>query len=279
MGGLGVGGTIRLAFGAVWSQRRHLAPIALVWLIAETVFMGGYRYFGNQLRADFAELLAPMFPSMPAWDWSYLLHALVTVPHNFYGAVFVVLVMRVFLFAAPLGTGEYRFTLGRSVLAIFLFKYSISTYQTAWQWMIYPHAGNIAFPIVRAAFWSIGVAITARFCLIYATASMGRGWELRRCWRDASGNGLRLFLMFLAINIPVLAIGKILENLVLASVSDARSGAGLAMLALLSAAKRVVASTILLALIAAVFARLTDFAAAGVPGTGRTPKQLAEAFE
>lgn len=279
MGGLGVGGTIRLAFRAIWSQRRHLAPIVLIMLIAETVFMGGYRYLGNQLRADFAELLAPMFPSVTAWDWSYLLHALVAVPHNFYGAVFVVLAMRIFLFATPLGTGEYRFTLGRSVLAIFLFKYSISTYHTAWQWTIYPYAGNFAFPIVKAVFWSIGVAITARLCLIYAVASMGQGWELRRSWRDAAGNGLRLFLVFLVINIPVLAIGEILENLVLASVSDAGSGAGSAMLALLSATKRVVASTVLLALIAVVFARLTDFAAAGVPGTGRTPAQLAEAFE
>lgn len=276
---LGVGGTIRLAFGAIWSQRRHLAPIVLIMLIAETAFMGGYRYFGNQLRAEFAELLVPMFPSVPAWDWSYLLHALVTVPHNLYGAVFVVLVMRVFLFGLPLGAHEIRSTLGRSIIAIFLFKYLISTYHTAWRWMTFPQAGDVPFPIIWAVFWSIGVAITARFCLLYATASMGRGWQLRRCWRDAAGNGLRLFLMFLVINIPVLAIGKILENLVLASVPDARSGAGLAMLALLSAAKRVVASTILLALIAAAFARLTDFAAAGVPGAGRTSQQLAEAFE
>lgn len=279
MGELGVSGTIRLGFGAVWSQRLVLGPVVLGWLIVEALFLGGYRYFGNHLREHVGDLLAPMLPWISAWDWSYLLHLVVAIPHDLYGSVFVVLAMRIFLFATPLGADELRLTLGRSVIAIFLFKYAIYTYHTAWQWVTFPHAGDIPLPILWTVFWLVGVAITARLCLLYATASMGHGWELRRCWRDAAGNGIRLFLMFLAINIPVLAIGKILEILMLAWVPDAGSGAGLAMLALLSAAKRVVASTILLALIAADFARLTDFPAAGVPGTGQTPAQLAEAFD
>lgn len=279
MGRLGVGGTIRLALEAIWSQRRILGPVLLGWLTAEAVFRAGYRYFRSQLRDDLADLLAPGLPWVSSWDWPYLLHLAAAVPNNLYGSFFVVLVMRIFLFATPLGPHEFRATLGRSVLAIFLFRYAMSTYHTAWQWVAYPLAGYIPPEIVWTFFWTIGVAVTARFCLLYATASMGRGWQLRRCWRDAAGNGFRLFLMFLAIDIPVLAIGRISDSLVLASVADPGSGAGLALLAFLGAVKRIAASTILLALIAVVFARLTESPAAGIPDARRRRSALLEAFE
>lgn len=279
MGRLGIGSTIGMGLAGIWSQRVILGPILLGWLIAEAVFLGGYRYFGLHLRSDFIDQLAPVLPWVSPRDWPYLIHTVVMIPHNLYGSVFVVLAMRIFLFATPLGPHEYRATLARSVLAVFLFKYAIATYHLAWQWITFGFAGMIPYPIAWTIFWSIGVAIAARFCFLYATASMGRGWQLRRCWQDAAGNGVRLFLMFVAIDIPVLALGKVLETVVLVSTSDAGSGLEMAMLALLGAAKRVVASTVLLALIAAAFARLTDFPAAGVPGAGRVREKLVEAFE
>lgn len=275
---LGIGRTIQRGFAAIWSQRRILGSIAFFWFWALTLFVFGYRYFGRHLRENLASHLAPTLPRVESWDWGYLFHLVAMIPYNLLGSVFVVLVMRTFLFSTPLRAAGGWSAFGGSVLAIFLFKYGLVVYHTVWRWMAFPHLGFL-YPVLWTVFWLAGIAVTARFCFLYANASMGLGWRLRHCWRDAAGNGVRLFLLFLAINIPALVAGTVVEDLIIAWTYAPGSDWDLAYLAVLSATKSVATSTILLALIASAFAELTGFPAAGVPGSGRTPKELAAAFE
>lgn len=277
MAKLGIGATFQQAFGALWMQRRMFAFLLPGWLAAEFTFLGAKRYFDYYLKPDAIGWMSSEIPAPSAMDWAYLFHLAAEVPHNLYGAVFVVLVMRVLLFCAPVGEGVLRSALGRSILAIFLFKMSISLFGGTLQWLGFNLSEVVAFPPWRALYSLIFVAGVSRFCFIYATAAMGRGWQWRQCWRDGGGNAVRLFMLFAIVLLPLQASRPVIDGL--ASQSVAGVDAGLLTAAFLRALERIVSSTILLAVVAAAFARLTGFPAAGVPGTGRTPAELAAAFD
>ena len=269
------------SFRALALQRSWLAPLVLFWLVAEAVFRIAYRNFALQLRDDAVDLLAPFLPWMSSWDWPYLFHGLATIPHNLFGSVFAVLVMRTFLFAHPLGSVGKRSDFCWSVAALFLFKMCLSTYHVTWQWAAYPHAGVIPTPIVWAFFWTIGNAILGRFCLVYAPASMGRGWQLRESWRAAAGNGFRLIFLFLIVYGAARVAGNLAEGLITTQAYDWGSEAILVALACLGAAKKVVTSMILLAVISVAFSQLTGFPVAGVPHSerSRARKAIARIFD
>lgn len=279
MARLGIGATFHQAFGALWLHRRIFGFLVLGWLAAEFIFQSGRRYFNSYLLSDAIDWVSSVTTGLSASDWPYLFYLAGEVPHNAYGAVFVVLVMRVLLFETPIGQDELRATLGRAILSIFLFKMSVSLFYVTWQWLVYNVAGGIALPLWRVVFWLVGTGIVSRICFIYPKAAMGRGWQLRQCWRDAAGNAVGLFMLFALVQLPAKAIGGVLEPLALQSVLYAGVEFELWTRAFLNSLERIVASMILLALFAVAFARLTGYPAVGIPGTGRTPEQLAKVFE
>ncbi len=276
---LGIGSTMLWSVRALAHQRAWLAPLVLCWLVAEAVFGIAHRTFTLHLRGAAADLLAPSVPWMSSWDWPYLFHAVAAIPHNLFGSVFAVLVMRTFLYAHPLGSVGNRSSFAWSVAALFLFKMCVSAYHVTWQWAAYPHAGMIPTLFVWAFFWTIGTAVLARFCLVYAAASMGRGWQLQESWRAAAGNGFRLIFFFLAVYGAARVVGNVAEGLITAQASDLGRDAILVALACLGAVKKVATSMILLAVISVAFSRLTGYPAAGIPYSQRTREALAATFD
>lgn len=279
MASLGIGTTFHQAFGALWLRRRVLGPIIGGWLVAEFLFLSGRRYFTQGIWPDIFDRLWPATSEILALDRAYVGHVVAEVPHNLYGAVFVMLVMRVLLFGTPLpGSGPGR-VLGRAILSLFLFKMSMSLYYASSQWLALQAADGTAFPAWRTVIWLIGAAVVARLCLIYPNAAMGRGWQLRRSWRDAAGNVFRLLGVYALAVLPGLAIGEGLETVVWLTAVDPAGSLALAALAMVAALERIAISVILLALFAVAFARLTGFQSVDMPGAERTPEQLAEAFD
>ncbi len=127
-----------------------------------------------------------------------------------------------------------------------------------------------------------GLFLSARLCLLFPSVALGRGLAVRRIWQTTSGNGLRLSFMILVTVLAYLFASGIFEVLLYPNYAfEGRPGltALQAWFAVKDAVTGILALAFLLVLSAVAFARLTEFPAARIPGSGKTPKQLAEAFE
>lgn len=122
----------------------------------------------------------------------------------------------------------------------------------------------------------------ARLCMIYPSVAVGRGWALRRHWQATSGHGIRLSMVFVLVLLTYLFANSLVEVLLFRDHTYLNTD-GFAVLDWRHTAKNVLArisvTSVLLAFSAVVFARLAEYPAAGIPGSSRTPEQLAEAFD
>ena len=124
--------------------------------------------------------------------------------------------------------------------------------------------------------------LAARLCQVYPSMAVGRGWALARYWRLSAGNGIRLTMLIILVMIVYLIVNSVVEVVLYRHIvsDDPFSWAPLGwFVAGKTAVARVLLTSILLAMAAVVFARLAEFPAARIPGSGRTPEELAQAFD
>lgn len=124
--------------------------------------------------------------------------------------------------------------------------------------------------------------LAARLCLVYPSMAVGRGWGLRRYWRLSSGNGIRLTIVFVMVLVGYFIADTVLEISVFRGFQIVDPDEPYEFhwtVPLRRALFGVCVPAYLLTLFAVVFARLTDYPAARIPGSGRTPEQLAKAFD
>jgi len=126
------------------------------------------------------------------------------------------------------------------------------------------------------------ICLAARLCLVYPSAAVGQGWDLRRNWQRTSGNGLRLSAVFVLLMLVFTIVSTFTDmaiyRLTELNDPDPFSPWGWAVMTKVIA-NRIVIMTALLAVGAVAFTRLTEYPAARIPGSCQSPEQFAMAFE
>ena len=124
--------------------------------------------------------------------------------------------------------------------------------------------------------------LCVRLCLLYPSVAVGRGWGVALSWRSTAGNGLRLTVLAIGVLLGYLIASGLFDVLVVQMIvmseMDGLPGSGRLYL-VKSAGAQVVLTTIFLTISAVAFARLTGYPAARIPGSSKSPEQLAEAFD
>lgn len=290
---LGMGEVIRSAFVALWRGGWPMLVCLTLWLgleLANQFWQLTYDPIGRMIAGDPASLVA----EARGPGHRYLLH----LPYNMATAiigdlvscVFIAAMLRLILIgqAGPWNLG--RNGLVRSSGAVLLVSLAVTAFMKGPSWLLSVFVSGIwsGDPLHLAEIGSsllLGLIIlffAARLCPIYPSMAVGWGWGLRRYWRRSSGNGIRLTMVFVMVLVGYFIADTILEISVFRGfhVVDPDEPFALHWTVPLRRALFVVCvSACLLTLSAVAFARLTDYPAARIPGSSKTPEQLAEAFD
>lgn len=132
------------------------------------------------------------------------------------------------------------------------------------------------------AYGAAYVWVFARFSLILPYAAIGEGWQARRSWRRTSAIWFRFALLLALVLFVDVLLSTVVWRWATPAVADMApdlgwlwSVAGPAMIA----AKNLVTLALFLAIVVAVFARLTGRWIEGVPGGPPSPDETARVFD
>lgn len=291
---LGMGDVMRSAFVALWRGGWPVVLCLLLWAGAEVANSTWQRLYnplgwlvgtigrgGEALRAD-SELGHGYRLGL-----SYLGYAAIG---DILRCVFMAALLRILLVGrvGPWGVGGYG--LVRASGAVLLVNLAVTVVRTGPPWLFNALLGASVLgdpfgllEIGSALVFILGLLyLAARLCQVYPSMAVGRGWGLGRHWRLSAGNGIRLTMLIILVMIGYLIINSVVEVVVYQHILSDDPYDWQPVIWVIggkSAVARVLLTTLLLAMAAVVFARLTEFPAARIPGSGRTPAELAEAFD
>ncbi|NNG03261.1 MAG: hypothetical protein HKM95_04080 [Inquilinus sp.] len=288
---LSIGTTFRQATAALWRRRWTIGLIALCWVALQTALGAGRFYFGIVGLSDATEWISTFVPGFEPTTYARIVDIVAAALGIVVGAPFAVLLIRLFFFDAPLAGEPGAAKLPGSMAAVAVFE-SVLTIAFA---VIVSVVHFIAAPLVGSAWapvyfaiWLTAVWVGSRFCLVYATAALGDGWQGMRSWRATSGHAVRLSVLFGVVLAVEAGVGQLAEagiavlfeayrSVLLLSATNLRLT--IVLIAFPASLVRIVFDMLLLALVAAIHARLSDRPAAGIPGAPRSAGQTAEVFD
>lgn len=283
------------AFVALWRRRFAALGLMLAWLALDGVLLGYLNTYYPTL--GYSLLIGPLSFADPAWLLSDWFQTLLLLPQQYVRdvirAVFVFLLLRTLLAPLAGAGGQAKAGLIVPVLLILVFE-------IAWTTALFPIEHGLTLAIVRAeADGSVDGPTTgfvsalmkglifacyalamSRLCFVYPNATLRSALGFGRSWRETGGLATRLFLLFIAIPIPFFVLHGLLMAVVFSSdmILESPRHVSLAFL-VLDSVQEIPAVMVTLAVIAVAYVAATGHAAAAIPGTSRTPGQLAEAFD
>lgn len=281
MNRLGIGATFQQAFGALWLRRKTVSMVVLGWFALDLTYYSARSYFSYYALPEF---LSGFPADFRISDSLFVVELVGQALRSLLGCGFAVLLLRLLLVGLPAGSGFGAAMFARSMSSILAFDMALTmAYGTARQ-VAYRFVSTVpswTWTIVTLAIWLVAVWLGCRLCMVYANAALRRGWQLRQSWRKTAGCSLPLFMVFGMVSAGSTIIGRLVDALlpVARDVVESAMPIGLAVLAIPDSMVYVAAHIMSLSLIAVVFARLTDYPAAGIPGAAPTPVQLAKTFE
>lgn len=280
---------------ALWRRRFTVLAIMFAWLALDGLLLG----YLNAFHPAFGLTLprAALRAIDPAWLMSDWIHALLLLPQHYardvVRAVFVILLLRALLAPIPRDGAGRNPGLAIPVLLILVFE-------IAWTTLLQPIDHVFTLTIARAASGDTADAVAvgytsalvkgaifacyalamSKLCFVYPNATVHHALRPGRSCRDTSGLAVKLFLLFVAIPIPFVVIRTLLTSLVLGfgTIPETPQEISLFFLAL-NSVQEVPSAVVTLAVVAVAYVAATGHAAAAVPRTGRSPGELAEAFE
>ncbi len=138
----------------------------------------------------------------------------------------------------------------------------------------------LVFPVVAGTFAFVWTWLLARFGMTYRLCAIEMGIRPVAAWRLARGHVLRMTALLILLVLPYLLARWIANALLFDWYSLAQFGQEpIVGKALSDAVFMAVGLTILMVVFAVAYTRLAGFPAAGIPGSGRTPQQLADTFD
>ncbi len=294
MNKLGMGDVMRSAFVALWRGGWPIIVCLALWVVAEIANDAWQRFFNPigwmlGLRSIDGEIIR----FDPQRRYGYIL-GLTYLGYAAIGDIvrcaFMAAILRIILVGrvGPWGVGG--FGLVRASGAVLLVNLAVTATRTGPPWMfntvLGPSVLGEPFGIIEIGsglgFILVLLYLAARLCQVYPSMAVGHGWGLARSWRSSAGNGIRLTVLIVLVLIVYLIANSIVEVTLYRQVllDDPDTFTALNwMIAAKTAVARVLLTSILLAMAAVVFARLAEFPAAHIPGSGRTPEELAQAFD
>ena len=292
MAKVSIGLLVGQAAHVLWHRRLAVAGITLAWLVLEgfatAIFHPAFALMLPRLGLEFLD---------PAWLSSDWLFTALVLPQPYIRdvirAVFVVILLRMLL-APPAGaeTGKRAgFIVPLLVILVLEFAWSsfslpieqrlhLAAMRAREDGVLDLEAFGILSVLARVTIYGVIALAVSRLCFVYPNIVLWGGLRLSQSWRDTEHIFLRLFVILLAIPIPILVPGTLLVALAGSSsfVSEAPLYVAL-VLSVVNSAQGVLVSVVALAAIAAAYAAVTGHPAAAMPGISRLPERMAEAFE
>lgn len=286
MAAIGVGEMYRGAFTVLRRHWRWTGIATLCWLTFMVGFAAWWLYynpFGLFLIYIWPELL---IESSSAAHY-FLEEFLFAVASNAISAVFIVIVLRVFLMGNPLGEMSRLADLITAMFHVFLFDMLLRVTFLAgaiaigrpWEpEVLEPEIGRDLLEAVVLI--AVSGIVLALFCMIYVSAALGLGWRIRknvRLTRQVSG---RLFLAFAILWVMTSVVFDLVDTSVVSGSTighddDFRNLAWI----VVRSAEDIIRFVVFLALIATAFAKLTGSGLAGMPDGARSPEEIARTFD
>lgn len=288
---LGIGDALHATFVALWRGGWPMALCLMLWIGAE---------FGNDIGQRHYDPFGRLFGVEAAWLMDYLpwnaggarglAFAAMAGFHDLISCGFIAAVLRLVMLGrvGPWGAGRDGFL--RACGGVLLVNVAVTAGASGPPWLfgaVYtrfysdsvagPPVGILAILLILSTLY-----LAARLCPVFPGVAVGQGLALRRNWRSTAGNGIRLSVVFLMALLAYLFASSILE--VLLYPSSLYDGSGdFTMLHWWIAAKNAIIDVLTLVFVlvmsAVAFARLREYPAAGIPGSSKSPEQLAEAFD
>lgn len=288
---LGIGDALQATFVAFWRGGWPMALCLILWIGVEfgnDVGQQQFNPFGRVFGVEADWLVEPLPWSVPgALGLAFMAMAGF---HDLITCVFIAAMLRIVLLGrvGPWGVGRDGFL--RACGGVLLVNVAVTAMTNGPPWLlsfVFVGSAMRSVPgVVIVALWILFILfvlyLSARLCLTYPSVAAGRGLAVRRNWRSSAGNGIRLSMVFLMALLAYLFASSIFEVLLYPTyLRDGRDG--LTAMHLWIAGKDAIIGVLTLAFLlilsAVAFARLTEYPAVGIPGSSKTPKQLAEAFE
>ena len=283
------------AFVALWRRRFAVLGLMLAWLALDGVLLGLLSTYYPALGLTLPRRILNAID--PAWLRSDWFQILLLLPLRYVGdairAVFVVLLLRTLL-APPAGAGE------QAKLGLIVPVLLIWVFEMAWTTVLFPidHGFTLAVArattdgtadaatlgwfsaLVRGLIFACFALVMSKLCFVYPNATLRNALRPGRSWRDTDGLAARLFLLFVAIPIPFFMLHSVLTMVVFRydAILESHHYVSLAFL-ILNSVREVPVVIATLTVIAVAYVAATGHRAAAIPGAGRTPGQLAEAFD
>lgn len=278
-------------------RRRWLAVLGILfaWLAVDGFLLG---YLNAFYPAFWLTLLRGVLQSVdPAWLRSDWFQILLLLPQHYLRdivrAVFVVLLLRSLLAPMPgAGTGE-RSGIVIPVLLILVFE-------IAWTTILHPIDQSFTLTITRATtsgtvdaaamgyvsalvnglIFACYALAMSKLCFVYPHATARSALRSGLSWRETKGLSAKLFLLLVAIPVPFFVLHTLLTALYFRFGALLETAQQMSLVFLmLNSAREVPTAIVTLAVIAAAYVAATGHAAGAIPGSERTPGQLAEAFD
>lgn len=297
---LDIGDVFYSAGVALWRGGRPMAVCLVLWLVAEVAYSFVGRSYGTMAGLLFTEPVSRLLDvrSLDVPTYQLVTRTVSGVARDLLGCVFITAMLRIVLVGpkAVWGAGPGGFA--RAAGAILLASLAVTLAVNAMRWL-----HTVLADITGPADWSgladagasflyviVLVYLTARLCLVFPSASVGRGWALARNLRRTADNSIRLSAVFAIVALVGVTASGLLEMVFYAylfAIGGPSNGLfppeGFPWLHWFLIAREIGVSVLtkvfLLTLSAVAYARLTEFPAAGIPAAGKTPEQLADAFE
>lgn len=290
-----IGQLMGRALIALWRRRLGVLGLTLAWFAVDGLLLGYlsayYPTYGLTLPRGALDLLDL------SWFGSIWFQILLLLPQQFLRdvvrAVFVVLLLRTLL--APTVGNALRDKAGILVPVLL-----VLAFEMFWTMILFPLDHGIALAIVRAEsdglidHQTIGVALPlvsgslfvcfalamCKLCFVYPDSALLGAFRPGRSWRETDGLAARLFLLFLAIAIPFTILRGLLTMLILRYdlIGETHQQVSFVLI-VLDSVQEVPSAILALAVVAVAYVAATGHAADAIPPTGRSSRQLAEAFE
>lgn len=291
---LGMGDVMRSALVALWRCGWPMSVCLTFWLgaeLANQTWQLAYDPIGRMFAGNPDSVAVE--PSHQGLGHRFLLglpYMATAVIGDLVSCVFIAAVLRMVLIGQA-GPWNLRHDgLARSSGAILLVNLAVTVFMNGPAWLLSVFVSGYRtgdpFNLVEIGssllFSLFLLYLAARLCLVYPSMAVGRGWGLRRYWRRSSGNGIRLTIVFVMVLVGYFIADTVLEISVFQGFHDVDPDEPYEVhwtIPLRRALFSVCVPAYLLTLSAVAFARLTDYPAARIPGSGRTTEEFAETFD
>ena len=285
---LGIGDAMHATFVALWRGGWPMALCLMLWIGVEFGNNVGQRHFDpfGRLFGVEAVWLMDFLPSSA--DGAQVLAFIAMAGfHDLITSVFIAAMLRIVLLGRIGPWGAVRDGLLRTYCGILLVSVAATALANGLPWLLGAIYGGTDSVHRSAPFVGILTVISvlylsARLCPVFPSVAVGQGLALRRNWRSTAGNGIRLTVVFLMALLAYLFASSILEVLLYPSSLYDGSGDFTTLhwwIVAKNAIIDVLTLGVMLVLSAVAFARLREYPAAGIPGSSKSPEQLAEAFD